>query len=343
MNSQERVAATFAGRPTDRRAVVQVMSLYGSRFANCSLKQYYTDPAAYARGQVGMWETFQPDVLFCPFHFCGIGEAFGSEQHYFADQAPNIRRPAIQSADEWGKLVLPNPDTHPSLVFFREATRLMVEGTRGQVPIAAALPPPFDLPMLIMGMEPWLETVLFDTETARRIVDEITPFFVKLTNGLVEAGAAFVVLPCTLASPAVVSREIATNFARPILQEVLPQLNGPNVLHHGGAPLLPYLDVLTGLPSTVAFALDHNDNLAQARRIAGPDQVLLGGVCGPEMPRMTPAQVESQCSTVLEDRHGDPRFVLYTSGPDVPLTTKPETIHAMRQAAIDFSRRAVAG
>ena len=61
MNSMERIQAALAGKPVDRRAIAPVLGLYGARLTNCPLDQYYTDPAAYARGQSAVRETFQPD------------------------------------------------------------------------------------------------------------------------------------------------------------------------------------------------------------------------------------------------------------------------------------------
>ena len=338
MNSMERILGTLAGKPLDRRAVAPVLSLYGARLTDCPLERYYSDPASYARAQSAVRETFQPDVLFSPFAFASIGAAFGSELHFFADQAPNVCRPAIQSVEEWDKLVLPDPDTHPQLLFFREAIRRMAVEHQGQVPIAAVLPPPIDLPALIMGIETWLETVLFDADGTQHIMNQTVPFFVRLANTLLADGAAFIVLPCAFASPAIVTREIAAAFARPALEKSLAQLKGPVVLHHIGAPILRHLDLLTGLPSTVAFALDHQDNLDQARRVVGPATVLFGGPCGPNLGRMTCAQVASECRAMLEDRRQDAHFVLFTSGADIPMNTPPENIHAILNAAESFGK-----
>jgi uroporphyrinogen decarboxylase len=333
MNSMERVLATIAGKPRDRCAFTAMLSLYGARLINCDLERYYTDPAAYARGQAAVLETFRPDILLSPLAFASLGMAFGSKLHFFADQPPNMRRPAIASTDEWDRVVLPDPDTHPHLQFFREAVRRMAVKTRGEVPIAAVLPSPVELPILVMGIEEWLQTVVFDPPRARRIVDDVTPFFVRMANGMFEDGCAFIVLTCAFCTPAIVTRRIVTEFSRPALESALVQLKGPIVFHNCGAPLLDHLDLLTGLPSTAALAMDFVDNLAEARRIAGPDTVLFGGPLGPGLPGRTAAQVEEQCRAILEERRQDPHFILYTAGADVPLQTPPENIHAIRRAA----------
>lgn len=331
MNGRERIQAALQGAPADRVAIAPILSLYGARLSGCPLRRYYTDPEAYADGQTLVLETFQPDMLFAPFAFAVIGEAFGSQLHGFEDQAPNVRRPAVRSAGEWEGLAIPDPDTHPLLVYFREAVRLMAARHGGEVLIAMPLPPPIDIPALVMGLEPWLETVLFDPDGTQRIMERVTPFFVRLANGLLEAGAACITAPCSFASPVVVTREIAARFARPALREAMAQLRGPMVLHHGGAPILAHLDLLAGLPNTGGFTLDPSDDPAEARRILGPGAVLLAGPLGPQLEQMATAEVERQCQAILENRREDRHFILYSAGPDIPWRTPPENIRALRR------------
>lgn len=336
MTGNERIRATLAGTAVDRRAFAPVLGLYGARLTGCPSEQYYTNPAAYARGQTAVRETFQPDVLCAPLAFASIGAAFGGELRFLVNDVPNLRRPALPSVAEWDTLVWPDPDTHPRLLFLREALRRVAEEHGDQVPIAMVIPEPVDIPGLILGLDVWLETVLFDTGGARRVMETVAPFYVRLVNGFFASGTAFVAMPCGMASPSVVTREIVTTFTRPILAEVLAQLRGPVILHNVGARLLPHLDLLTGLPSVVGFILDERDDLGRARQVVGAEPVLFGGLDCVHLAEMTGAEVASGCHAVLQDRRQDRRFVLGTSGPDVPWSTPPENIHAMRKAVESF-------
>ncbi len=332
MNSTERVSAAVEGKPRDRCAFTAMLSLYGARLTGCDLERHYTDPAAYVRGQLAVLEEFHPDILLSPLAFAAMATAFGSGVHFFEHHEPNLGRPAIASASEWDRVVLPDSNAHPDLLFFREVVRRLSAKTRGEVPIAAVLPSPIDFPILTMGIEEWLKTVLFDVPKARRIVDDIVPLFVRMANGFIEDGAAFVVVSCAFASPAIVTREIVKDFSRPVLEQALAQLKGPAVLHSTSAPFLRHLDLLMGLPFTESFAMDYLDDLSEARQIAGPGAVLLGGPSGPALPDKTAAQVEEECRAILENRRQDARFILYTAGTDIHLHTPPENIHAIRRA-----------
>jgi uroporphyrinogen decarboxylase len=336
MNSLERVLAMLAGKTADRRAVAPVLSLYGGQFIDGPLRDYYTDPAAYARGQAAVYETFQPDILFGPFSFAPLAGAFGSQIKYYDNQAPNVRRPAIESVAQWEQVVFPDLESHPGLRFFREAIQLVAEKHRGQVPVAAVLPPPTDIPMLIMGLENWLAAVLFEPERARLVMDQIVPFFVRLANQMFDAGAAFLAVPGGLFSPAVVTRQIVTDFSRPVLEAAFAQLRGPAVFHHAGAPVLAHLDLLLGLPSVIAYAMDRRDNLGETRRLIGPTMAMFAGPVGPNLARQTPAEIAAECREILTERRHDPHFALNTCGADIPLETPAENIHALRQAAEAF-------
>lgn len=333
MNGMERVLGTIAGEALDRRAFAPVLSLYGARLTGTRLADHYTDAAAYARGAAAVRETFAPDVLFAPFTFAGIGEAFGSEIRWYDDQPPNVQRPALDSAARWQDLRIPHPWDHPRIAFLREAVARMASDARGEVPIAVPLPSPVDLPALVMGFDAWMEAVLFEPEEARAVTDDCASLFVRLGNELLAAGGALLVVPSGLTAPHVMTRALTERFAVPALAAAFSRLTGPVVLHHIGARMLGTLDLVAGLPGVVGFAIDEADDPARAREILGPGKVLLAGPTGPALPATAPGELEGRCRRLLEGLRADPRLVLFTAGADVPLDTPPDRIHALRRAA----------
>ncbi|MFQ5343211.1 MAG: uroporphyrinogen decarboxylase family protein [Anaerolineae bacterium] len=333
MNSLERVLATLQGEPTDRRAVSLTLSLYGARLTGCRLTEYYTNPVAYARGASAVMETFQPDILFGPFALCLEGEAFGSRVRFYEDQAPNLTRPAISSSGEIAQLAAPDIETHPRLRFFRATIRRMAAEHGQQVPIAAVALGPMGLPAMIMGIEGWLETLLFDEAGTQRMLEMAVPYFVRWANVLLAEGASLVVVPAAFANPTIVTREMAARIAVPALKEAYSQINGPLIVHSAGVSLAPFLDLLADLPNVVGFVLNHGDSFAEARARVGAQATLIGNIDGPTLHMREPDEIAAECRKVLHDRRDDPHFILGTSAADIGFDTPVENIRAVLRAA----------
>lgn len=337
MNSKERVFAAVEGLETDRRPFTVMLSLYGARLTECPLSLYYTDPVAYVRGQSAAREIFQPDILFSPFILPAIGEAFGSKVKMFENSAPNLKKPAIKSADEIPQLEIPDIDSHPRLVYIRESLRQISAAHGNDTAIAGILLNPVDLPIMIMGMDAWLEAVLFNPDGVKRMLDITIPFFIKFANALLSDGAQVLVIPSAFLNPSVVTREIAEKFTLPVLKTAFSDVNGPMILHHVGSPFLSFLELFTGLPNIAGFAIDFLDSPHKAREKVGDTSVLLSGPDGPNMWKMKSEEIEAQCTDILENRRDDPHFILITSRADLDFRTPPENIHAVRKAIENFS------
>ncbi len=337
MNSIERITASLNGRPTDRRAISPILPLYGARLINCKLSEYYNKSSVYTRGQSAVLETFKPDVLFGPFALPLEGAAFGSEVRFFDNQAPNLRKPMISSVEEIDKLVAPDVDRNPHLLYFREVIRQMSAEYGHKVPIAAIASGPLDLPTLILGIEGWLDALLFDKDNAKQLLNLTIAHSVRFINTLFSEGAMFAVIPVNFANPCIVMRETAIEITVPALKEMLSQMDGPVFLHSGGSPLALSIDLFANLPNVAGFVLNGSDSFEEARKRIGPQPVLVGNIEGPGLFLRKKEDIWEDCLSALHDRRNDPHFVLGTSMADIGIDTPPENIHVLREAAEHFA------
>ncbi len=335
MTSMERVLAAVTGQPADRRAFVPVLGLYGARLTGCPTERYFTDPAAFVDGQRAVREAIHPDLLMAPLAFAALGASFGGRLHHRANDVPQLKSPAVLSADEWDHITFPDVLQNPHLAYFHDTIRLMAAEFGRDIPIAMVIPEPAAFPELVMGLEGWLQTILFDIDTARAIMERLAPFYIRLVNSVFEDGATIVAMPSGSVSPAILPRELVSAFSRPIIESILAGIHGPVLIHNVGARLLPHLDLLLDLPSVVGFILDQQDPVDEARRIAGPGPVLVGGIDCTTLGRMSLDEITAHCTSLLHARSHDPRFMLGTSGPDVAWDTPLENILAMRHCVMN--------
>ena len=332
MNSLERVLAALQDQPSDRPAMFLNASLYGARLTGASLEDHYHRAEVYAEGQMAVRETFAPDLLISPFFVPAIGEAFGSSWRARPSQAPNVVKFAARSAEDMLKLPLPDVDSHPRLLYLRETIGILAKRYAGVVPIFGVLVSPADIPPLVIGLEAWLDTLLFQPEVARALLERLTPFFVDLGKAMLADGATGLALTCNLANKFIVTDAIAEGLTLPSLKQALAQLPGPVIFHHGGCPLVDQLARFKGLPNVVAYFIDGGEDLGAARRALGPGPVVMGNLNGPGLLHLQPEEVQPLCERALAQKGEDRQFILATCSADVQIDTPPEAIAAIAAA-----------
>lgn len=330
MTGMERVVAALQGASADRRAWTMTLSLYGAKLTGCPLEDYYTDPARYAAGQVAVSEQFGPDIIFTPFALALEARAFGGEIVFPPESPPAVRKPFIRNPADVGKIKVPDVERQADLHYLRSAAWLLAQRFKGTVPICGVLTSPLDLPATIMGVESWLELLLFDRVRAAAVIAVMSEYFVSMANGMFAAGISFLALPMMFANPQLLFEKTIDEVVVPALAEMFGRLKGPVVFHHGGNPLAAYLRHYRDLPNVAGFVLDARDDFDVARRSVGDNVLLLGNFDGPSLGKIGTAAALERARQLLDDREADRRFVFATSSADVAWDTPLETIGEIR-------------
>jgi uroporphyrinogen decarboxylase len=332
MNSLERVLAALQNQPTDRPAFFLNASLYGARLTGAQLDDHYTQAEIYAEGQMAIRETFSPDLLISPFFVPAIGEAFGSPWRARPSQAPNVVQFVARTAEDMLKLPLPDVDSHPRLVYLRETIRILSKKYAGEVPIFGVLVSPMDIPPLVIGLEAWIDALLFEPDVARALIDRLTPFFLELGKAMLSDGATGLALTANLTNNYIVTNDIAESLTLPALKQALAELPGPVIFHHGGCPLVNQLARYKGLPNAVAYVIDVGEDLGAARRILGPGPIVMGNLNGPGLVDLRPEEVQAQCDLAFAMKGEDRQFILASCSADIQIDTPPECLAAITEA-----------
>jgi uroporphyrinogen decarboxylase len=333
----ERVFNRLQGKPTDRVPFAPLTSLYGARLTSCPLDQYYTNPTSYFQGQKAIVDEFEPDILFSPFALVMEAEAFGSKAAYFEKNPPNLKIPGVSGFEEIKNLTAPEIKNNPRLVYLIESTRLLVEHYKNQIPVAAIVNSPTELPAMIMGIENWIDTLLFHPFEAQQMINLCSEYFVSFANIMLSLGAACIITPASFSNPTIITKHIAETVMVPEMHKVYARVNGPIVFHHGGARLIPFLDLLHNLPNVVGFVLDPRDSFDEAREIIGNDLTVMGNLNGQLLLKANPKIIESWTIKLLENRVNDRKYIMTTSNADIPYDTPIENINIIASTIKKFN------
>ena len=332
----ERVFNLLQGKPTDRVPFAPLTSLYGAGLISCALNEYFVNPKKYLQGQMAVTDSIEPDILFTPFALVLEAKAFGSKTTFFEKNPPNLVVPSISGIDGISGLALPNIEKSPDLMYLVESTRLLSEQYKNQIPVAAIVNAPTELPALIMGIENWIDTLLFHPQEALQLMELTSAHFVNFANTLLSAGATCIVAPASFSNPTIITYQIAKNVLVPQMRIQFAKINGPIVFHHGGARLLPFLDLLQNMPNVIGYVLDPRDNFTDVRTIIGKDPLVMGNFNGPLLLKSNAKTVETICTTLLESMKHDDKFVLATSNADIPFDTPLDNLKTISKTIKNY-------
>lgn len=329
MTGMERIGAALQGRFADRRAAAPLLSLYGARLAGIPLERYYRDPRAYAAGQRAAVERFGPDAVFGPFALPLEAEAYGVELAWTDRAPPNARKPAAHPFPPGPA----SPERDPRLSYLTESVRLCAEACRGGLPVAAVLTAPVDLPALILGIDAWLELLLFDAAAAEAWFSFAEEHFAALAGAYASAGAAFAAVPVMFANPAIMTDTLIERLTLPALRSAFARSPLPIVFHHGATKLADRIGLFKGLPQVAGFVIDERDDSGKARAVLGEGPLLIAGPLGPTLQGRSPESAARSVRRFLDERADDPRFMVSTSAADIPYDTDEAVVDAIMRAA----------
>ncbi|WP_136514014.1 uroporphyrinogen decarboxylase family protein [Geomonas edaphica] len=332
MNSYRRVMNTLGGLPVDRPPVFAVLGAYGAALTGCDLRTLYSDPAAYLAGQKAVQESYGFDLVLAPFDFSAISEAFGGETVWGRLQTPNVRRPPAGSVAEALAMPLPSLSSTGRLPVALEATRGLARCYKEEVPVIAVLPGPGVFPALLIGLESWLETVLFEPDQAARLLAHSAHFLIAFADALLEAGADCLVFTEGMASAEIAPRELFAEAILPHLTDVLRAINGPKVISSTGGRMNHVLDLLPGLPGVVGAIVGSRDDIAESRRLTPPGFNLIGNLDNLAFASAGSAKIGRLALDCLSVAAPAGHFVLSNSGGDLPQETPAANLKAFKES-----------
>ena len=340
MNSYERVMSALRGEPVDRPPVLAVLGFYGSRLSGIPVQDLFRSPDHYVAAQQAVIDTFGIDMVLPPFELSLLAEAFSGDEAFFDNQAPNMKRPPAANIGEALEMEMPDPHRTARLPYILETTRRLAEIYHGIVPVFSVLPGPAILPALMLGLEGWIETLLFDQPAANRLLAQSGKFWIEWANAQLEAGTDALIVTEGMAAATIATRDLFEEKCLPHVRACFAAVNGPVVFHHTGGPINHVIDLIPGLPNLMGIAVSSQDDLYEARRKTGSGVTLFGNIDNLSFRSVSANHIRTLATACLTAGKEIEPFILCNSGADLPIDTPPENIHALREAAEVFAARA---
>ena len=346
MNSKERMKALFEGRNMDRVPFYPFILGFCARNVGYPIQTIYADPAKSFDAQQRTLDQYGFD--WGPMYgYASYGTwEFGGEIKMPTggfEQAPMHTAFPVQSEADVETLRLPDVKTAGSLPRAMEFSHLQ---RNAATPITVVLGGPFTIAGNVCSVEKVCRWMLKKPELVHHILQTATDHIAAVVTYWAEAFGAARVFPQIWepsASNDILSPKQFERFVFPRLMESsnkILDLGINHILYHicgeqnKNLPL--WAQVPMGNPGICSFGREVEIHTAIDH--VGTSSIIAGNISPSSLQSGSPAEVYELCKDALLKGLKAPRGYMLMPGCEVPPSSPPYNVYAMRKAIDDFGR-----
>ncbi len=337
MTALERVLAVYGGARADKIPVVPIIGQAAARLNGMTMSAECKSPEALAESRIACLERFQYDGIYISADTWVTAEAMGAPVVYADDAPVSGTTPFLDDRNKLDRLHPSDPTHAGRLPLLVNAVEIAVKRSQDQFTVIGNFDQsPFSLACALRGINQLMLDVYDDPAFVKQLLEICTESVVRYAKAMAEAGAHVL---NTGDSPAMlVGPENYEKFALPYERIVFDELkpyNIPCTLHVCGntTKILKKM----GASHAQSLELDYKVDLLTARKRL-PENVTIIGNLDPVgiLLNSPPEKVTAGVQTLLNISCQLGKYIL-SSGCAVAPATPPENIHAMVEAARNFT------
>jgi uroporphyrinogen decarboxylase len=325
MNSMERAMTSITHKEPDRVPVFHLLSHYGAKELDISIKDYFSKPDAVVEAQLRMRKKYSNDCLYTFFYAPIEIEAYGGEVVFVEDGPPNSGEPLIKNIEQIKNITPPEINESKPLQRVLEVTSTLKKSVGNDAPIIGVVMSPFSLPVMQMGFEKYLELLYFHKDEFNQLMKINEEFCVAWANAQLEAGAAAICYFDPLASPAIIERAIYLKTGHIVAKNTLNRINGAIATHLASSIALPVVDDIVETGSAVLGFSGEDDVKAIKERATGKI-CLLGNLNGIDMMNWDGERTKKEVRELIQKAARGGGFILSDNHGEIPLQVPEEVL-----------------
>lgn len=341
MTSMERVLCALSHKTPDRIPLMLLLSMYGAKELNMSIKEYFSSADNIVNAQLKMKEKYNNDCIYTFFYAPIEVEAYGGEVIFYEDGPPNSGIPFIKNAEQIDSLEVPSIEGSPCLKKVLEATEKLKSKVGDTVPIIGVVMSPFSVPVMQMGFENYLKLLYFDRARFDVLMEKNMEFCINWANAQIQAGATAICYFDPLASPNIIDRKTYLETGHIVAKKTIEKINGPTATHLASGIALPVIEDLIETKTTIV-GVGPSDDIALLKEKAGDRLTFLGNLNGIDMVNWNNEDAEKYVKKLIASVGDNGGFIISDSHGEIPWQVTEEVLLAISktvgESELDFDK-----
>jgi uroporphyrinogen decarboxylase len=340
MNPLQILVAAINGAPAPRIPVFCNLLDQGARELCMKQKEYYASGENVAAAQLKMRARYGYDNVWSLFYVGKEAELFGCQQILYAEEgAPNVADFVIKNYEDIAKLEVPEDITaHPAWSETARCLKILKDEVGNTHPICAYLTASTTLPAILMGMDKWMELLLFGPYELRdELLRKCCEFFKKEVAAYRAAGANVLVYSNPFGSTSMVGMKRFQEFSMPWMKRDLMPEGVDGIVYYCG--MAPFNNVIRQVMDELNINIHYISPMAdlhEAKSLIGANGLTCGVIDDIKLIHWSVAQTRAEVKRICEIGMAGQHFLFGTGV--MPMSVPEANIKAMLEAAFEYGR-----
>jgi len=339
MNPLEILSATVSGQASPRVPIFCNLLDQGAKILNMSPEHYFSNGEYVAEAQLKMLKHYGHDNVWSGHYVGKEAQLLGCQKILFAKNGvPNVADFVIKSWDDIATFEIPEDITqHPIWQSMDDCLRILHKEVGATNPVCAYVTASTTLPVILMGMDKWMELVLTGPKDLRdELVKKCSHFVQQQLTAYRAAGANVIIYANPFASTYFIPKKMIVDWSMPWMQQDLKYGTDSIVFYAGMAPLNTVTELVIDKLKVNIFYPAPSDDLAEAKRLIKGKGLTSGVLDDIKMIHWTEQQTRDEVKRIMELGKPGGHFLFGTGF--MPLNIPEENIIAMLDAAFEYGR-----
>ena len=340
ITSMDRLVCAINGEKSDRIPVFCNLIDQGAKELNLPLKEYFSKGEYVAEAQIRMREKYGYDNVWSLFYVGKEAELLGCKKiKYALDGPPNVEDFVIKTYDDIEKLTVPQDlEKHPEFAEQLKCLNLLKKEVGGTCPICAYITSTMSLPIMLMGMEKWMELLFMGPPEIRELLlEKCFDFFVKEITACKNAGADILVYSNPFGSTDMVPMKYFLDTSLPWIQKEINAVGPDGMVYYCGmARFNKVIDTIINTTDFRTFYLSPMDDIAEAKQIMAGRGLTCGVINDIRLIDWSEQETRNEVKKMIDQGMQGGKFLFGTGV--MPYNIPEKNIQIMLDAAYEYGR-----
>lgn len=336
----EILSASLAGKPLARVPVFCNLIDQGAEEIGVHPREYFSNGTLVAEAQLRLLAKFDHDNAWSLFYVGKEAELLGQQAqiHFSARGAPNVSRYALDHAEQIKNHQRIPIEEHPAFVEVRKCLLMLKAEIGPSHPICAYFSSTMTLPVMLLGMDQWMEILLLGPEDLRnQILEFCHEFFVEHVQSYRKYGANVLIYSNPFGSLDTLPLKLFESLALPWIQKDLAAVGSHDLVYYCGMSrmnaVIPHLLQNTDLNIFYTSPLDQLQNSVELLK----DQKLCCGVMNDLLfLEWNEEQIDFEVRRILQTGRSTSKFLIGTGV--MPMGISESKIKTYVQSAKEWGK-----